>query len=98
LWHEYYLKKRTKIDLIELSTKEFKVSIKKVKVIDCKQDPKTLLFFLNYRLKNVMGEAGFSEIRRTVNISISSIKRKSTISICTLDIKLTLLRWKKVYF
>jgi len=51
--------------LIELSTKEFKVSIKKVKVIDCKQDPKTLLFFLNNRLRNVMGEAGFSEIGRT---------------------------------
>jgi len=48
-----------------MQVKEFKVSIKKVKVIDVQNDPKTLLFFLNNRFRNAMSEAGYSEIGKT---------------------------------
>jgi hypothetical protein len=34
-------------------------------VIDARNDPKTLLFFLNNKFRNVMSEAGYSEIGRT---------------------------------
>lgn len=36
-----------------------------MKTIDAKNDTKSLLFFLNNRFRNVMSEAGFSEIGRT---------------------------------
>ena len=57
--------KEPKQDLGEFQVGEYKVSIKKVKSIDAKNDPKTLLFFLNNRFRNVMSEAGYSEIGRT---------------------------------
>lgn len=43
----------------------YTISIKQVKVIDAKNDIKSLLFFLNNRFRNVMSEAGYSEIGRT---------------------------------
>lgn len=44
----------------DIDVKDYKVSIKKVKTIDARNDQKTLLFFLNNRFRNVMSEAGYS--------------------------------------
>ena len=52
--------KEPKQDSAEFQVKEYKVSIKKVKTIDAKNDPKTLLFFLNNKFRTVMSEAGYS--------------------------------------
>lgn len=52
-------------EIKEFDLGEHKLTVKKVKVIDVQNDPKTLLFFLNNRFRNTMSEAGYSEIGRT---------------------------------
>jgi len=46
--------KEPREDFKEIQANEYKVTIKKVKVIDARNDTKTLLFFLNNRFRNAM--------------------------------------------
>lgn len=49
----------------DMNLGDFVVSVKKVKVIATVDDPKTFLFFLNNKFRNVMAQTGYVEIGRT---------------------------------
>ena len=36
-----------------------------MRILECKKDPRNLLFFLNNRLRNTLSQAGYSEIGKS---------------------------------